>query len=166
MTFAFTKHWPFIVRAPEQKASPAPTPEPVPAPRVVRFGADSCVDLALYGADETTAAAERSDSERFSAALVAWRMLENASEQKNPPEHKRMGMRSNPFAAARLFVRMLTRAGLSAGVKKTPERQTVPCVVTVTINGKQREISMTMLRPVGPARVRRRAHRRDDSQAA
>jgi hypothetical protein len=158
MTFAFTKRWPFFVRAPEKKGSSVP--------RGVRFGADSCVDLALYGADETTAAAERSDSERFGAALVAWRMLENASERKNPPEHKRMGMRSNPFAAARLFVRMLTRAGLKADIKKTPQRQTVPCVVTVTINGKQREISMTMLRPVGPARVRRHRHRRDDSQAA
>ena len=157
MSFAFSKRWPFIVRIAEKKASPAP--------RTVRFGADSCVDLALYGADETTAAAQRSDSERFSAALVAWRMLENASERKNPPEHKRMGMRSNPFAAARLFVRMLTRAGLAADITKTPERKTVPCVVTVVINGKPREISMTMLRPVGAARVRRR-HRRDDSQAA
>jgi hypothetical protein len=158
MTFILTKRWPFIARAPAKKASPAP--------RAVRFGADSCLDLALYGADETTAAGQRSDSERFSAALVAWRMLENASERKSPPQHQRMGMRSNPFAAARLFVRMLIRAGLTADIKKTPERATVPCVVTVTIDGMSRELSMTMLRPVGAARVKRRQRISRDTRAA
>ena len=101
----------------------------------------------------------------FHAALVAWRMLENASETKKSPNAMRMGMRSNPFAAARLFVRMLRRAGLEADVRKTPERATVPCVVTVVVDGKVREVSMTMLRPVDAANVRRR-HQRDDSQAA
>ncbi|HSI06137.1 MAG TPA: hypothetical protein VLC93_16745, partial [Myxococcota bacterium] len=95
----------------------------------------------------------------------AWRMLENASETKKSPNAMRMGMRSNPFAAARLFVRMLRRAGLEADVRKTPERATVPCVVTVVVDGKVREVSMTMLRPVDAANVRRR-HQRDDSQAA
>lgn len=157
MRFVFTPRWPFVARAPRKQA-------PVEA-RAVRFGADSCVDLALFGADETTSAGQRTDSERFTAALVAWRMLENASESKRSPGSPRMGMRSNPFAAARLFVRMLTRAGLKADIRKTPQRATVPCVVLVSIDGKQREVSMTMLRPVDAAQVRRR-HRRGDSRAA
>lgn len=154
MRFVLNNLWPFSALTP-RKQKPSNR-------RPVRFGADSCVDLALFGADETTAAAHRSDSERFSAALVAWRMLENASETKKSPNAKRMGMRSNPFAAARLFVRMLRRAGLEADVRKTPERATVPCVVTVVVEGKPREISMTMLTPIDAANVRRR----DDSRAA
>ncbi len=157
MRFVFSHRWPFVARNPQKRS--------LSSPRSVRFGADSCVDLALFGADETTAAGHRSDGERFSAALVAWRMLENASETKKSPNAMRMGMRSNPFAAARLFVRMLRRAGLDADIRKTPERATVPCVVTVTVDGKAREISMTMLRPVDAANVRRR-HQSDDSQAA
>ncbi len=148
MRFVFTPRWPFVAKAPRKQT--------LAGPRAVRFGADSCLDLALFGADEATGNRYRSDQERFSAALVAWRMLENASESKKSPNTMRMGMRSNPFAAARLFVRMLRRAGLEADIRKTPERATVPCVVTVTIDGKPREISMTMLRPVDAARVRRR----------
>src|SRR5262245_31708547 len=133
MRFQFSHRWPFVVRAPRKHSRSGP--------RGVRFGADSCLDLALYGADEPTAAKGRSARERASATLVAWRMLENASESKKSPDTRRMGMRSNPFAAARLFVRMLTRAGLRADIRKTPERATVPCVVLVSIDGKQREIS-------------------------
>ncbi len=157
MRFVLNNMWPFSARNPQKSSASSHRP--------VRFGADSCVDLALFGADETTAAGHRSDGERFSAALVAWRMLENASETKKSPNAKRMGMRSNPFAAARLFVRMLRRAGLEADVRKTPERATVPCVVTVTVDGKPREISMAVLKPVDAANVRRR-HPSDDSQAA
>lgn len=149
MRFVFSHRWPFVAKAPQKRV--------LAGPRAVRFGADSCVDLALFGAEEGSRSRLRSDQERFDAALVAWRMLENASESKKSPKAMRMGMRSNPFAAARLFVRMLRRAGLTADIRKTPERATVPCVVTVILDGATRDISMTMLRPVDAARVRRRA---------
>lgn len=147
MRFRITRRWPFITLSRFK----------LPPPRVhaVRYGADSCLDLALF---EVTEGLGVTDSQRFDAALVAWKMLENSSEPYVGPAAPRMGMRSNPFAASRLFVRMLKRAGLEAEIRKTPERDAVPCVVMVRVDGALREVSADMLMPHG-ARVCRRMRR-------
>ena len=96
MRFVFSHRWPFVARSPRKNS--------LSSPRAVRFGADSCVDLALFGADETTAAGHRSDSERFSAALVAWRMLENASETKKSPNAMRMAIFMRPTTSKAMLI--------------------------------------------------------------
>jgi hypothetical protein len=128
----------------------------LPPPRVhaVRYGADSCVDLALY---EVTDGLEVSDTQRFDAAMVAWKMLENSSEPYVGPATRNIGMRSNPFAAARLFVRMLKRTGLEAEICKTPDNAEAPVIVKVQLDGVMREVTTALLVPNFAARVRRRA---------